>query len=45
MSNQEAIDIAKNVKDPQKAFKQLIAKAVKRESKDDISYVLVRFRG
>ncbi|KAA3478641.1 putative protein phosphatase 2C 9 isoform X1 [Gossypium australe] len=45
MSNQEAVDIAKKFKDPQKASKQLIAEAVKRDSKDDISCVVVRFRG
>ncbi|KAB1994461.1 hypothetical protein ES319_D13G100600v1 [Gossypium barbadense] len=44
MSNQEAVDIAKKFKDPQKASKQLIAEAVKRDSKDDISCVVVRFR-
>ncbi|KAH1064230.1 hypothetical protein J1N35_029217, partial [Gossypium stocksii] len=36
MSNQEAIDIAKKFKDPQKALKQLIVEGVKRDSKDDI---------
>lgn len=45
MSNQEAVDIAKKFKDVQKASKQLIAEAVKRDSKDDISCVVVRFRG
>lgn len=45
MNNQEAVDIVKNNKDPQKAAKQLTAEAVKRESKDDISCVVVRFRG
>ncbi|KAA3461541.1 putative protein phosphatase 2C 9 [Gossypium australe] len=45
MSNQEAVDIAKNFKDLQKALKQLIMKVVKRDSKYDISYVVVRFRG
>lgn len=45
MSNQEAVDIARKFKDPQKAAKQLTAEALKRESKDDISCVVVRFRG
>lgn len=45
MSNQEAVDIARRTKDPLKASKQLIAEALKRESKDDISCVVVRFRG
>ncbi|XP_059279757.1 probable protein phosphatase 2C 9 isoform X2 [Lycium ferocissimum] len=44
MSNQEAVDIARRIKDPQKAAKQLIAEALKRDSKDDISCVVVRFR-
>ncbi|KAK4859418.1 hypothetical protein QYF36_005069 [Acer negundo] len=45
LSNQEAVDIARKFKDPQKAAKQLIAEALKRDSKDDISCVVVRFRG
>uniref|UniRef100_A0A5B6ZL06 protein-serine/threonine phosphatase n=1 Tax=Davidia involucrata TaxID=16924 RepID=A0A5B6ZL06_DAVIN len=45
MSNQEAVDIARRIRDPQKAAKQLTAEALKRESKDDISCVVVRFRG
>ncbi|KAL1170838.1 hypothetical protein V6Z11_A05G240000 [Gossypium hirsutum] len=45
MTNQEAVDIAKRFKDPQKAAKQLTTEAVKRDSKDDISCVVVRFRG
>ncbi|XP_076907805.1 putative protein phosphatase 2C 10 [Bidens hawaiensis] len=44
MDNQEAVDIARRIKDPQKAAKQLIAEALKRDSKDDISCVVVRFR-
>ncbi|MBA0866437.1 hypothetical protein Goshw_020978 [Gossypium schwendimanii] len=36
MSNQEAVDIAKKFKYPQKGLKQLIEKGVKRGSKDDI---------
>ncbi|XP_073273847.1 probable protein phosphatase 2C 10 [Primulina huaijiensis] len=43
MSNQEAVDIAKKIKDPQKAAKQLATEALNRDSKDDISCVVVRF--
>ncbi|XP_041017506.1 probable protein phosphatase 2C 10 isoform X2 [Juglans microcarpa x Juglans regia] len=45
MANQEAVDIARKIKDPQKAAKQLTTEALKRDSKDDISCVVVRFRG
>ncbi|KAF2294052.1 hypothetical protein GH714_007116 [Hevea brasiliensis] len=45
MSNQEAVDIARKTKDPEKAAKQLAAEAVKRDSKDDISCIVVRFKG
>ncbi|XP_043718927.1 probable protein phosphatase 2C 9 isoform X1 [Telopea speciosissima] len=45
MGNQEAVDIAIKIKDPQRAAKQLTAEAVNRDSKDDISCVVVRFRG
>ncbi|CAN8304458.1 unnamed protein product [Cochlearia groenlandica] len=44
MTNDEAMEIAKRVKDPQKAAKELTAEALRRESKDDISCVVVRFR-
>uniref|UniRef100_A0A2P2L4A3 protein-serine/threonine phosphatase n=2 Tax=Rhizophora mucronata TaxID=61149 RepID=A0A2P2L4A3_RHIMU len=44
MSNQEAVDIARRIKDPMKAAKQLTTEALKRDSKDDISCVVVRFR-
>lgn len=44
MGNQEAIDIARRIKDPQKAAKRLIAEALERDSKDDISCVVVRFK-
>lgn len=44
MENQEAVDIARKYRDPQKAAKQLTAEALMRESKDDISCVVVRFR-
>ncbi|PSS31634.1 Protein like [Actinidia chinensis var. chinensis] len=45
MENQEAVGIARRIRDPQKAARQLIAEALKRESTDDISCVVVRFRG
>ncbi|KAK9110705.1 hypothetical protein Sjap_018765 [Stephania japonica] len=45
MSNQEAVDIARKIKDPQKAAKQLTIEAVNRGSKDDISCIVIRFRG
>jgi protein phosphatase 1L len=44
MNNREAVDLVKRFKDPQTAAKQLIAEAVKRDSKDDISCVVVRFK-
>ncbi|XP_024968701.1 probable protein phosphatase 2C 9 [Cynara cardunculus var. scolymus] len=43
MSNQEAVDLAIKIKDPQKAAKELAAEALNRESKDDISCIVVRF--
>ncbi|XP_047315139.1 probable protein phosphatase 2C 9 [Impatiens glandulifera] len=43
MSNQDAVDIAKKIKDPQKASKQLVAEALNRESKDDMSCIVIRF--
>ncbi|GAB4845039.1 hypothetical protein Ancab_038444 [Ancistrocladus abbreviatus] len=44
MANQEAVDIARKIKDPQKAAKQLTAEALKRDSKDDISCIVVKLR-
>ncbi|KAI7727634.1 hypothetical protein M8C21_003425 [Ambrosia artemisiifolia] len=44
VDNQEAVDIARKIKDPQRAAKRLVAEALKRDSKDDISCVVVRFR-
>ncbi|KAL0387138.1 UNVERIFIED_CONTAM: putative protein phosphatase 2C 10 [Sesamum radiatum] len=43
MSNQEAVDIAKKIRDPQKAAKQLVLEALNRDSKDDISCIVIRF--
>lgn len=45
MSNQEAVDIARKVKDPHRAAKQLVAEALNKDSKDDISCIVVRFKG
>lgn len=45
MNNQEAVDIARRIKDPEKAAKELTAEALRRDSRDDISCVVVRFRG
>lgn len=44
LSNEEAVNIARKIKDPQKAAKQLATEALKRDSKDDISCVVVKFR-
>lgn len=44
MGNQDAIDIARRIKDPQMAAKELTVEALKRDSKDDISCIVVRFR-
>lgn len=45
VSNQEAVDIAKKTKDPQRAAKKLAAEALNRDSKDDISCIVVRLKG
>lgn len=44
MSNEEAINLARKAKDPQAAAKQLTKEALNRDSKDDISCVVVRFK-
>jgi protein phosphatase 1L len=44
MKNEEAIAIARKIKDPNAAAKQLTNEALKRNSKDDISCIVVRFR-
>ncbi|XP_021282986.1 probable protein phosphatase 2C 58 [Herrania umbratica] len=44
MSNQEAVDTIKNIKDAQSAAKLLIEAAVSKKSKDDISCIVVRFQ-
>ncbi|PIA36578.1 hypothetical protein AQUCO_03300046v1 [Aquilegia coerulea] len=43
MSNQEAVDCIKEIKDPQVAAKHLAEEALSRKSRDDISCVVVRF--
>ncbi|GJN32397.1 hypothetical protein PR202_gb20904 [Eleusine coracana subsp. coracana] len=43
MSNQEAADEIKDIKDPQAAAKHLTEQAVIRKSKDDISCIVVKF--
>ncbi|KAK4802375.1 hypothetical protein SAY86_000578 [Trapa natans] len=45
MSNQEAVDIARKIKDPQKAAKSLTTEALNRDGKDDISCIVVRLKG
>ncbi|KAH9606421.1 hypothetical protein KSS87_015064 [Heliosperma pusillum] len=42
MSNQEAVDIARSIKDPVKGAKQLATEALNRDSKDDISCIVVQ---
>ncbi|KAJ3702623.1 hypothetical protein LUZ61_006328 [Rhynchospora tenuis] len=44
MKNEEAVAIARKIKDPNVAAKQLTNEALKRNSKDDISCIVVRFR-
>uniref|UniRef100_A0A1J3IZB5 protein-serine/threonine phosphatase n=1 Tax=Noccaea caerulescens TaxID=107243 RepID=A0A1J3IZB5_NOCCA len=44
MSNQEAVDVAKKLRDPKEAAKKVIGEALKRNSTDDISCIVVRFR-
>ncbi|KAK9085336.1 hypothetical protein Sjap_025747 [Stephania japonica] len=43
MSNQEAVDCIKGIKDPEAAAKKLTEEALSRKSRDDISCVVVRF--
>lgn len=44
MDNQEAVNFVSKIRDPQIAAKQLTAEALKRESKDDISCIVVQFK-
>ncbi|CAA0812406.1 Probable protein phosphatase 2C 10 [Striga hermonthica] len=43
MSSQEAVDFVKKTRDPHKAANQLVIEALNRDSKDDISCIVVRF--
>lgn len=43
MENQEAVDCIKHVEDPHEAAKRLAEEAVARNSRDDISCVVVKF--
>lgn len=43
MSNQEAVETIRDLKDPQSAAKRLTEEAVARKSKDDISCIVVKF--
>ncbi|CAA6664394.1 unnamed protein product [Spirodela intermedia] len=44
MSNEEAAEIARRFKDPRTAAKRLTVEALERDSKDDISCIVVRFK-
>ena len=44
MSNQEAVDSVKGIKDAKSAAKRLAEEAVARKSSDDISVVVVKFQ-
>ena len=44
MSNQEAVDCIKNMKDAKAAAKHLSEVAISRKSKDDISCIVVKFQ-
>lgn len=43
MSNHEAIEMVKSIKDPLAAAKRLTSEALARKSKDDISCIVIRF--
>lgn len=45
MSNQEACDCIYNITDAQEASEELIKEALLRESRDDISCIVVMFNG
>lgn len=44
MSNQEAVDCIKHIKDAQSAAKRLTDEALSKKSKDDISCIVVKFQ-
>ncbi|EPS58070.1 hypothetical protein M569_16747, partial [Genlisea aurea] len=43
MNNEEAVNLVRNIKDPQVAARHLTAEALARKSKDDISCIVIRF--
>ncbi|KAM3741794.1 hypothetical protein ACB098_07G024100 [Castanea mollissima] len=43
IKNQEAVDLVKHIKDPQAAAKRLTTEALAKNSKDDISCIVIRF--
>ena len=43
MNNQEVVDHVRNIKDSWTAAKSLVEEALRRESRDDISLVVVSF--
>lgn len=43
MSNQEAVDFIKHIEDADAAAKHLVEEALARNSRDDISCVVVKF--
>ncbi|KAL4205200.1 hypothetical protein AMTRI_Chr01g136190 [Amborella trichopoda] len=45
MKNEEAVSLVRSIKDPQTAAKRLTTEALARKSKDDISCIVIRFRG
>lgn len=45
MTNEDAVNCIKHIKDAQSAAKHLIEEAVSRKSKDDISCIVVKFQG
>lgn len=44
MTNQEAVDLIKNIKDAKLAAEQLTMEALSRKSRDDISCIVVMFQ-
>ncbi|XP_010540880.1 PREDICTED: probable protein phosphatase 2C 58 isoform X2 [Tarenaya hassleriana] len=44
MSNEEAVEAIRSIKDPQAAAKHLIETAISKKSKDDISCIVVKFQ-
>jgi protein phosphatase 1L len=44
LSNEDAVNCIKHIKDAQSAAKHLIEEAVSKKSKDDISCIVVKFQ-